>query len=59
MRERHPKGGVVMISLLTAEYVVGRNIDDAMELFAEKFGDADWCLDLVYPVIRRRRGRCH
>ena len=57
LRERHPKGGVVMINLLTAEYVVGRSIDDAMTLFEEKFGDADWCLDIVGPVIERRKRR--
>jgi hypothetical protein len=59
LRERHGEGSVVMINLLTAEYVVGPSIEDAMALFAEKFGDADWCLDMVHPVIgrRKRRGR--
>lgn len=58
LRERHPEGAIVMINLLTAEYVVGESGEETMELFAEKFGEVDWCLDTVHPVIERRRGRC-
>ena len=54
LRERHPEGSMVMINLLTAEYVVGRDASEAMTLFAEKFGDADWCLDTVHNVLRRK-----
>ena len=57
LRERHAKGSVVMINLLTAEYVVGQSGEETMALFVEKFGDADWCLDMVHPVIVRRRPR--
>jgi hypothetical protein len=47
----------VMINLLTVEYVVGQSGKETMALFVRKFGDADWCLDMVHPVIgRRRRG---
>jgi hypothetical protein len=54
LRERHPRGTVVMINLLTAEYLVGRDATKLMTEFAAKFGDADWCLDMVHPVTLRR-----
>ena len=45
LRERHPKGTVVMINLLTAEYLVGQDTAKLMAEFTAKFWDADWCLD--------------
>ena len=57
LRERHPRGTVVMINLLTAEYLTGRDATTLMAEFTAKFGDADWYIDMVHPVAVRRRPR--
>jgi hypothetical protein len=41
LRERHPMGSVVAINLQTAEYVVGACSPEAMDLYNEKFPDAE------------------
>jgi hypothetical protein len=59
LRERHPMGSVVAINLLTAEYVVGEHSPDAMDLYAEKFGDKAnmWMEPIHWPDSRPMQER--
>ena len=48
LRERYPVGSVVIVNLLTAEFIVGENTPDAVQQYEARFGDADSYMQPVH-----------